>query len=227
MRSMEINITHLYPDLLNLYGDKGNIAAFSKRLEWRGIKAAVTEITEDTFSLENTDILFLGGGSEREQNIVKERLGKMRDEICRYAEDGGVVLAVCGGLEMLAELKVIDAQVLQGERISDNIIISCDIDGKSFNVSGFENHTGRVAPNAGVPLGKVMYGKGENEGVIYKNVFGTYMYGPLLPKNPALTDIILTRALKKKYSDFDELTAVDDELENLANRNIINRCLEK
>ena len=224
---MEINITHLYPDLLNLYGDKGNISTLVKRLEWRGIKVNVTNVTDEDFSLADTDILFLGGGAEREQNIVKDMLEKKRGVLCSYAESGGVMLAVCGGYEMLAQLGIIDAVVCKGERVSDNIIISCDIDGKSFNVSGFENHTGRVEIRCGEVLGKTLYGKSESEGVIYKNVFGTYMFGPLLPKNPSLADVIITRALKKKYTDFEELSPLDDEFEILAHENITKRCMEK
>jgi CobQ-like glutamine amidotransferase family enzyme len=220
---MEINITHLYPHLLNLYGDRGNIAALSKRLNWRGLKANVTEIT-DEFSLCNTDILLLGGGSESQQDTAKKLLSQNRDELKNYIENGGVMLGVCGGFEMLAQLGFIPASVKEGERISDNKIISCDIDGKSFLVSGFENHSCTVITNGLQPLGKVVYGRGESEGIIYKNVFATFMYGPLLPKNPELADIILARALKGKYPDFEELSTLDDEFENLAHKNIVERC---
>lgn len=239
---MEINIVHLYPDYLNLYGDRGNIAALCYRLEKRDINAVVTNIEGDgSLSLKDCDILFLGGGSDREQKIVCDKLLAHCDEIRNYIENGGVCIAVCGGYQLLGNfyqlkdetiegLKILDTDTKRsdGKRLISNVILSCNIDGIDFKIAGFENHGGRTDIKNHTPLGKVVYGYGNNgvsgyEGVLYKNVFATYLHGPLLPKNPVLCDIILKRALKKKYGEDITLSPLDDEFENIAFKNV---CLE-
>ena len=235
---MLINITHLYPDLLNLYGDRGNIKALTQRLKWRGIDVNVTKIEgDDILDLKNTDILFLGGGSDREQLIVEQKLLKYQDKIKDYVENDGVIVAVCGGYQLLGNYYKSHGETIKGleiidyhteakeQRLIGNIVIRCSIDGLEFDVVGFENHGGRTVLNNANPLGKVIKGFGNNgedgfEGVLYKNVFGTYLHGPLLPKNPKLTDIILTRALKRKYENFEGLTKIDDTLEEKTNKSV-------
>lgn len=241
---MQINIIHLYPDFLNLYGDRGNIRTLEKRLNRRGIVSKVTTVEgEEALDLSDCDILFLGGGSDREQEIVCDKLIKYRKEIKEYAENGGVIIAVCGGYQLLGNfyqlknkkiegLGVINADTVSCEtkRLIGNIILSCNIDGEEFEVAGFENHGGRTQIHGETPLGKVEFGFGNNgesgfEGVLYKNVFATYLHGPLLPKNPKLCDIILTRALKKKYPDFTALEPLDDTMEQIAFKEIKKRLL--
>lgn len=231
---MQINILHMYPDLLNLYGDKGNIECLRKRLLWRGIDAAVNTCTfeNNVIDLKNTDIVFLGGGSDREQQIVCNALLKQKHELKEYVENGGVLVAVCGGYQLLGKyyqleneripgLEILDIYTEHGKkRLIGNIVlhneqIGCDI-------VGFENHAGRTYTGDYANMGNVLKGYGNTgksgaEGVIYKNVFATYLHGPLLPKNPKLCDEILTRALRKKYSDFSELPPLDDKTENTAN----------
>lgn len=239
----EINIIHLYPDLLNLYGDKGNIACMQKRLEWRGIKANVHQCTnkDSDIDLKSADIIFVGGGSDREQEIVCNMLLEKKDEIKEYVEDNGVLVAVCGGYQLLGRyyqtantkiegLGILDIYTDAGEtRLIDNVVLKCD---KFLQpIVGFENHAGRtyIGENH-TPLGKVLYGNGNTgesgyEGVIYKNVIATYLHGPLLPKNPQLCDYILMRALKRKYPEFENLTSLEDELENTANNYVVKKYI--
>ncbi len=215
---MQINILHLYPDLLNLYGDKGNIAALSKRLLWRGINAEVFEV-EGELSLENCDILYLGGGGEREEAEVFEKLFPYKEAIKEYAEKGGVLLATCGGFELLG-------------RLIGNVVLECEYEGESFDVVGFENHLERVNIKNYTPLAKVVSGfgndeKGKCEGIIYKNIFATHLHGPLLPKNPTLCDIIIKKALENKGEKADILKPLDDNFEQIAQNEVKKRVLLK
>ena len=236
----EITILHLYPDLLNLYGDTGNIACLKKRLEWRGYKVNVVRCTveEDQMDLSRTDIVFIGGGSDREQKIVCSKLLEKKKELTEYVENNGVVVAVCGAYQLLGKyyklgdekiegLSILDIKTERGEeRLIGNVIAKCDLFEQP--IVGFENHGGRTIINHHEPLAKIIKGYGNTgksgvEGVHYKNVFATYIHGPLLPKNPQLCDEILTRALKRKDPDFKGLEKLDDTLENQANQAIIKR----
>ncbi len=240
MSNYKIKIMHLYPDLLNLYGDKGNIASLLRRLEWRGISAEIEEVFETEIpDFSSVDILFLGGGTEREVKIVLERLNSKREEIKAYIDSGKTMLAVCEGFEMLGEyfyinneklsgLKILDIRSDRGnskKRILGDAVIECDGIG---NVVGFENHGSKIDIGENNPLGKVIKGGGNNgesgyEGLKYKNLFATHLHGPILPKNPKLCDAILAAALKNKYSDFAGLKPLDDEIENMANAYIVKR----
>lgn len=238
-----LNIIHLYPDLLNLYGDKGNIACMQKRLNWRGIDAKIQTCTnkDHSINLETADIIFVGGGSDREQEIVCGLLLKKKAELINYVESGGVLVAVCGGYQLLGKyyqtadkkiegLGILDIYTDAGDtRLIGNVVLESEL--FSLKICGFENHAGRTYIGSHTPLGKVVYGYGNNgesgfEGVIYKNVIGTYLHGPLLPKNPMLCDYILTAALKRKYPDFNGLSELNDELENTANKYIENRFVK-
>ena len=229
-----IHILHMFPDLLNLYGDKGNIECMRKRLMWRGIDVKVSSCTYDQqqIKLDDVDIIFLGGGSDREQKIVCSALLRYKEQLKAYVENGGVLVAVCGGYQLLGKYYALPEEKIEGLDILDiytehgsprligNIVLKSDeIDG---DIIGFENHGGRTYIGSHTPLGKVVKGFGNTgesgaEGVRYKNVVATYLHGPLLPKNPKLCDMILNNALKKKYSDFTSLPALDDEMENKAN----------
>lgn len=237
---MKIKILHMYPDLLNLYGDKGNIECLRKRLVWRGIDAEVVSYTsEDSgFDLSDVDIVFIGGGSDREQKIVCNKLLEHKNALKAYVEDNGALVAVCGGYQLLGKyykladetiegLNILDIYTKQGKnRLIGNIVLEADfIDQK---IVGFENHGGRTHIGNHKPLGKVLYGFGNEEssgeeGVVYKNVVATYLHGPLFPKNPKLCDYILTNAIKRRYPDFEGLLPLDDELENTANKYISER----
>ena len=238
---MKIRIGHLYPDLLNLYGDRGNIQCLKKRMQWRGIDAEVQEFQiTDTISFLDLDIVLLGGGSDREQMLVCEKLKTIRQDFKEYVEDNGVVIAVCGGYQLLGHyydtddgriegLSLVDLYTEQGTpRLISNIVIQNDL--FPYPIVGFENHGGRTFIGDNKPLGKVLFGYGNNEtekaeGVLYKNVIGTYLHGPLLTKNPHICDYLIKNALERKYGTSD-LSPLDDEQELQANRYIVERFVK-
>lgn len=240
---MKLTIGHLYPDLLNLYGDRGNIQCFRKRLEWRGIEAEVIPfLSGDKIDFSCLDIVLLGGGSDREQELVCGYLKDIRDDFKQYVEEGGVVLAVCGGYQLLGKYYKTQTKTIEGlaildittewepERLVKNIILDSPL--FDMPVVGFENHGGRTYIGEHTPLGKVFFGYGNTgksgyEGVVYKNVIATYLHGPLLPKNPQVCDYLLERALKRKYGGDVELAPLADELERSANSYIAERYSDK
>lgn len=238
-----VNILHLYPDLLNLYGDKGNLAALKMRLEKRNIDVNIKRVTqsENDFSLENIDIIFFGGGSDKEQELVCKLVKDKSAALREYVEAGGVILAFCGGFNMSGREFAAENNTVEGlgiidittspakKRMIGNVVLQSEL--FSQKIVGFENHGGNVDVGSYLPLGRVLTGygnneRGESEGVVYKNFIGTNLHGPLLPKNPMLCDYILSCALKKKYDDFDGLEALNDELENLANEYIVKTFAE-
>ena len=223
---MEINISNLYPALFNHYGDAGNITTLKYRLAERGIQVNVQNISyADEFDSKKTDILYIGGATDRNLAAVYEDIYKIKDRIKNYAENGGVILAVCTGYEMLGKSFETESAKYDGlgilsitsragkKRIIGNIVTKCETLG--FDIVGFENHIGTADLSGHTPLGKVLCGHGDAEGVIYKNVIGTYIHGPLLPKNPLLADHIIKKALEKKYGS-SALSTLDDTLENEA-----------
>ena len=230
----EIKILHLYPDLLNLYGDRGNISAMQKRLEWRGIKADVTVCNkDDSFNAKDFDIIFLGGGSDREQEVVVEKLIPKKQELLEYIEDDGVLVAFCGGFPMLGKyypsgdgrtdgLGLLDIYTEEAKgRFIGNVMVESEL--VSQKIIGFENHPGKTVIGSYKPLGKVICGYGNTgdggyEGLVYKNVFASYLHGPVFPKNQELCDYVLAAAMKKKYDDFEGFEPLNDELENMANK---------
>lgn len=234
----KITIGHLYPDLLNLYGDRGNIACLMKRLIWRGFEAETIEFElNDAIDFGKVDMILLGGGSDREQMIVCGELKKIQPDFKAYVEDGGVVIAVCGGYQLLGRyyktdkgviegLDLVDIYTEQGEgRLIGNCVLKSDL--VEMPVVGFENHGGRTYINGNQPFGKVLYGYGNDgesgyEGVVYRNVIGTYLHGPLLPKNPQIADWLIGRAMERKYGD-SSLTPLDDGQEAEANAYICHR----
>ena len=242
MNNYKLTIGHLYPDLLNLYGDRGNIIAMQKRCLWRGIDAEIKEFQlNDTIDFSLLDIVFLGGGSDREQLLVCDRLKQIKNDINNYVDDNGVVVAICGGYQLLGHyyklaqetitgLSVLDLYTEAGnKRLIGNVVIESQITGQPIKIVGFENHGGRTFINQHNPLGVVKHGYGNNgednqEGVLHKNVIGTYLHGPLFPKNPALTDYVLTKALERKYKNsFTPLQPIDDTIETMAQDYIVNR----
>lgn len=239
---MKLTIGHLYPDLLNLYGDRGNIQCLKMRLIWRGIEAEVREFRlGDTIDFAHLDVVLLGGGSDREQMIVCRRLQEIRKSFHDYVEDGGVTLAVCGGYQLLGHyystpegkmegLSLCDLYTEQGSpRLISNIVIRSDL--LPYPIAGFENHGGRTYLGSEMqPLGDVLFGCGNNgedghEGVLWKNVAGTYLHGPLLPKNPHLCDLLLSRALERRFGD-GTLEPLDDTQEREANDYIVRRFVQ-
>lgn len=238
---MKLTIGHLYPELLNLYGDRGNIQCMMKRSLWRGIEAETIAFgLEDSIDFSKLDIVLLGGGSDREQRIVCSRLRDIRENFHHYVEDGGSVLAVCGGYQLLGHyykteedtlegLSLVDLYTEQGSpRLIDNIVL--ENPDFTLPIVGFENHGGRTYIGDNKPFGKVVYGHGNNgedgqEGVLYKNVVGTYLHGPLLPKNPHICDYLLSNALERKYGK-GALEPLDDTQEIQANQELYKRFVQ-
>ena len=236
---MKLTIGHLYPDLLNLYGDRGNIQCFIKRLQWRGIDVDIVSCPSGSrIDFERFDIVLLGGGSDREQELVCQYLKKVRKDFKDYVEEDGVVLAVCGGYQLLGNYYKTSSKTIEGlgildiytewskKRLVQNIILKNPF---FLNpIVGFENHGGRTYIGNYTPFGKVLFGLGNTgksgyEGVVYKNVIATYLHGPLLPKNPHVCDYLLQKALTRKYGGNIRLTALPDSLEHTANTYIVKR----
>ena len=247
----QLNICHLYPDLLNLYGDRGNIISLKKRCEWRDIEVTVTDLSlREPYEPEKYDIVFLGGGQDYEQEIIQNDIIKMKaDSIKTAIKSNKVFICICGGYQLLGKyyrtwdgkeielLGALDIWTIGGEkRMIGNLVYECDFlksanfDGK---IVGFENHSGRTYLGDRVsPLGKVIIGNGNNgedeyEGARYKNVFCSYSHGSLLPKNPAFSDYIINIALKDKYPSFPGLLSIDDTIENLAHDTMIRKLCKK
>lgn len=236
-----LRIAHLYPELLNLYGDSGNILCLRRRMEWRGITPDVMEVhVDDTPSFSGVDIAFIGGGSDREQRIVCDKLLAEQAEIRAFVEDGGVLAAVCGGYQLLGSsylmadecvegLSLVDLYTDHGDpRLIGNIVVESAISPQP--IVGYENHAGRTHLGEGItPLGRVLYGHGNDgitgyEGVLYKNVVGTYVHGPLLPKNPGVADYLISRAMERRYGSAD-LEPLDDTEELAANEVMYHRLM--
>ena len=236
---MELNICHLYPDILNLYGDRGNIITMKRRLEGRGIKVNIDECSiGQPLNADKYDIFFIGGGQEFEQEVLLRDLSSGKAQDIRTAvEEEKTFLAICGGYQMLGEYyKTWDGVQLDfigaigvhtigaKERMIGNYMFRTTPESGDTVVVGFENHSGKTYLSEQVaPLGMMLSGNGNNgedktEGARYKNVFGTYSHGSLLPKNPVLCDFILQTALNHRYDGAEPLAPLDDTLELNAHR---------
>ena len=239
---MELKICHVFPDVLNLYGDRGNVVCMQKRLNWRGIDVEVQGVSiGQKLKASDYDLFFIGGGQDFEQEVLLSDLkGEKTAELKAAIEDGKTFLCICGGYQMLGHYyKTWDGQqcdfigaldlytVGHKDRMIGNYMFTCDeLDG--CTVVGFENHSGKTYLGSGLrPIGKVLAGYGNNgedgmEGARYKNVFCTYSHGCLLPKNPVLADHILKTALERKYGTV-ELAPLDDTVELNAHKYMENR----
>ncbi len=240
---MHLTVCHMYPDLLNLYGDRGNVIAFVQRCRWRGIRVTVREVNlGGPVSFTGCDFLFIGGGSDREQQLIASELAARLQELQAAMEDGLVVLAICGGYQLLGHyyltlegrkikgLGLLDFYTTAGaRRLIGNVAVEAELNGSKSVLVGFENHGGRTFLGAVEPLGKVLRGYGNNgtdglEGARYKNVYCSYLHGPLLPKNPALTDHLISLALQRKGMD-GKLADLDDTIERQAHEAMVQRLL--
>ncbi len=240
---MDLKICHLYPEVLNLYGDRGNIRCLENRLKWRGIDCSVTGVgIGSKENLSGYDLFFIGGGQDFEQEVLLEDLKRgMGDQIRSAAEDGRTFLCICGGYQMMGHyyqthdgvkcefLGIIDLYTEGSKtRMIGNYAFRLGEESGASTVVGFENHSGKTRLGSGVkPLGTVIRGFGNNgedktEGVRYKNVFGSYSHGPILPKNPQLCDFILKTALERKYGSA-ELAPLADGFETLAHESVLSR----
>jgi len=227
-----INIFHLYPGYLNLYGDRGNILALYQRAYRRGINVNIIGVDPGgKIDLDHCDLLFMGGGQDSDQKLVAEDLKKRDRDLKHAVENGMPILAVCGSYQLLghyyttvqgeniAGLEIIDLYTEPGRgRLIGNALVKCSLWEPPQTLAGFENHAGRtyLGPET-KPLGKVIKGYGNNgsdktEGAVYKNVIGTYLHGALLPKNPWMTDYLLQKALTYRHQD-NHLEILDDFVE--------------
>jgi len=232
---MSLNICHLYPDILNLYGDNGNIICMKQRLQWRGIDCSVSGLSVgDRLNAADYDIFFIGGGQDFEQDVLLDDAEKNKKaDILSAIDDEKVFLAICGGYQILGNYyRTWDGQQMDfmgcidistegvKERMIGNYMFTCD-DLGGETIVGFENHSGKTYLGSGVkPIGRVLAGYGNNgedgtEGAHYKNVYASYSHGSMLPKNPKFCDLLLSRALEKKYGRV-VLEELDDVFENNA-----------
>ncbi len=243
----ELKICHLYPEVLNLYGDRGNIICMKSRLERRGISCRVDQMRlGQKADLASYDLFFIGGGQDFEQEVLLEDLRSGKGaEIVSAVEDGKTFLCICGGYQMMGHyyethdgvrcefLGAVDFATVGGDvRMIGNYAFQLGEESGGSTVVGFENHSGRTRLGSGVkPLGTVLKGYGNNgedktEGVRYKNVFGSYSHGPILPKNPQLCDHILETALERKYGRKIELEPLDDRFEMLAHDSVLDKIMK-
>jgi len=248
MTEKTLSIGWLYPDLMSTYGDRGNIFSLQKRCEWRNIKTRVLAINSSTTigDLEKVDIIFGGGAQDLEQEIVMRDLrGEKGKIIIDLINNHVPALFVCGAPQLMGKyyepavgkriegLGIFDITTTHPgpnqPRLIGNVVAKVELDGLSTTIVGFENHGGRTTlgkdakPFARIIKGNGNNGKDKTEGVVYKNAIGCYFHGPLLPKNPAITDWLLIKALERKYKEKIELPFLDDSLENLAHSAIATR----
>jgi len=235
---MKITIAHLYPDLMNMYGDRGNVIVLAKRCQWRNIEVEVKNIyLGEKFDAEKYDLIFMGGGQDKEQRLVAKDFQKVKGEsIKKAAQKGVVILGICGGYQLFGHyyktqkgdkipgIGILDVYTKAGpQRMIGNAIIKSSLQLKTYSLKlntlvGFENHSGqtflgkRAKPLGFVEVGYGNNGKDRTEGAIQNNVFGTYLHGSFLPKNPHFADYLISLAISQRYGPID-LQPLDDEIE--------------
>lgn len=236
---MKLTIGYLYPELLNLYGDRGNLCCLQKRLSWRHLDSQILALSPGSpVDFSRLDLLVIGGGSDREMELACRYLPALRPDLKSWIEDGGVLLAICGGYQLLGTCDPADGSKWDSLEILDihtqwqskRLVQDTVIDSPFFSspIIGFENHAGRTCIGDYTPLGLVRSGCGNTgsqgtEGLVYKNVLATYLHGPLLPKNPEVCDNLLVRALERRYGHGVCLEPLPDQQEKQANEYILRR----
>jgi hypothetical protein len=235
---VRLRVGHLYPEYLNIYADRGNIAVLSRRANVRGIELAITPISlGDGFRGSDVDLVYIGGGQDKEQALVSADLAARRTALVEAVESGVALLAVCGGYQLLGRgyrsqdgswlpgAAVFGHETVAGDRrMIGDVLIECELEpGVRWRVAGFENHAGRTMldPDA-LPLGRVLAGFGNDgssgyEGCRVGAAIGTYLHGPLLPRNPWLADWLLARAIAHATGHVPEaLEPLEDDMEHTA-----------
>jgi CobQ-like glutamine amidotransferase family enzyme len=255
----KIKIYHLYPDEMNLYGDVGNIITLCDRCKWRGIEAEVINVfVGDDFDFSDCDLVFMGGGQDRGQEIVGPDLVRIGPKIKHQIDNGMVALTICGGFQLFGKyfqtasgkkipgIGVFDAYTVAGDkRLIGNVVADISHTSTTWTTKGislppaesihatlvgFENHSGRTFLEKGTePLAYIIKGYGNLgdkgvEGGVYKNAYGTYLHGSLLPKNPWFADHLILMALYRRYGSVTELKALDDSIEETAHQTAIKRA---
>jgi CobQ-like glutamine amidotransferase family enzyme len=233
-----VRVGHLYPDYLNIYADRGNIAVLERRAAWRGHELEVRALgMDDPIVPGEHDLLYVGGGQDREL-LVARNLAAKAEQVVESVEGGAALLAVCGGYQLLGRgyrgfhgedmpgVGLFPLETVAGERrMIGDVLLECELEpGERRTLAGFENHAGRTRLEAGAePLGRVVAGFGNDgesgfEGCRVGRAVGTYLHGPLLPRNPWLADWLLTQALAHRLGDAPDLEPLPDELESTAHR---------
>jgi lipid II isoglutaminyl synthase (glutamine-hydrolysing) len=229
-----LRVCALYPELMNIYADRGNLLLLERRCRWRGLDFSLSASDiGDPLDPDAADLYYIGGGQDRDQKRCALDLAEVkREALHAVAERGGVILAVCGGYQLLGHsyqlgeeklpgISLVDAVTVrsEGPRLIGNVAIEVELEpGRHRVLAGFENHGGRTHLGPGAhPLGRVLSGHGNNgsdgrEGVRSRNVIGTYLHGPLLPKNAWFADWLIATAL----ASGEALAPLEDELETAA-----------
>lgn len=229
---MQLVVAHMYPELLNIYADRGNVAVLDRRAAWRDIELIVRHVGQGESLPEDADLIYIGGGQDRDQMLIADDVAARGGELSTFADDGGAILAVCGGYQLLGrsyrdahgvELPgagVFPLHTVAGpKRLIGNVLLECDFGEGPQLIAGFENHAGRTTLDAGArSLGRVIHGFGNNgesghEGCRRGAALGTYLHGPLLPRNPWLADWLLERGLEHRMGTRPRLEPLDDSLE--------------
>ncbi len=228
---MKLTLLHLFPELLNLYGDRGNLTVFEKRCRMRSIELQVISLPfSEEIDLTDVDIVYLGGGSEKDLPKIAQKLRTCQEDFLRYRDADGVLLGVATGYPLLGNTFVAEGVSYDGlgllpittEAGKEKLIGNIALNSPLGVLAGFENHTGLTFLSEGAsPLGTVLTGFGNNgkdktEGAMQKNIIGTYLSGPLLPKNPEVCDLLIAKAIEKKYGSFPDLAPIECNYEKLA-----------
>ena len=245
----ELKILYLYPDILELYGDYGNIQVLRYRLEKRGFEAIIEpySIGDTPPVFKDYDLVFAGGGADQEQGILAQDLIKYKDSIKEAIQNGTFFLLICGAYQLFGKYyKGVEGDIIPGLEIFDyyteaihdrkqrcigNIVIETELSGKKAQIIGFENHGGQTF-DVTTPFGNVLFGNGNQfgdtqEGFFMNNVIATYLHGPLLSKNPELADYIIKYCLDRKYNEDIALEPLDDELETKCREQLLDKFLKK
>lgn len=235
---MKLNIAWLYPNLMNTYGDRGNIICLKKRCEWRNIQTEIKELNIgfDKKLLDNADILFMGGAQDKQQRIVEKDLRNKRNKLVEILENNTPGLFICGAYQLLGnyykdssgltikglEILNVHTESNRHNRMIGNILIKSFIKTNDKFILGFENHGGKTYLEKNIkPFGEVIRGYGNNgkdryEGALHNNWILTYIHGPLLPKNPEIADFLIKCALEKKYKRSVHIPKLNEEIEKKA-----------
>lgn len=241
-----LRVLSLYPDQMNIYADRGNIIFLRNRCLWRGIGFELQTCGPgERFDPDAHDLLYIGGGQDRDQEqVASDMISTKRDALGTAIETDAVVLAVCGGYQLLGTswatgdgtrpgLGVVDLETVRPDapRLIGPVAIEVELGEGTGTVAGFENHGGRTwLGESAVPWGRVISGHGNNgrdgtEGVIHRNLIGTYLHGPLLPKNHRLADDLIVKALARSGQSVPTLETLDDEVEEAAHREALSAAV--
>lgn len=243
-----IKILHMYSNILDLYGDSGNIEVLKYRCKMRNIECIVEyhSLGTENTDFSKYDLIYLGGGADFEQQLLEEDLQKCKAAIVSAYKNGAFLLLICGGYQLMGQyyidsnkekipgLGLFDYYTIassdKGKRCIGNIILEADLNGTKTKVIGFENHGGQTS-NVSMPFGKVIFGNGNcfndnNEGYFEKNVIATYLHGPLLSKNPDVADYIIEYCINRSSDDNIKLAKINDDLENSCREVLLKRLLK-